>query len=283
MPLLVFMYHRVLPEEHPDAVSVPLFRRQLAYLRRHFRVLSPAETCRYLRGEEVFPGRCAALTFDDGFLDNLLYADPLLREAEMSAMMAVSAGFMEDSPLVRTEESPEILRRTSREAADAAAQGDRRSYLTAGELRQLAASGVWSLEAHGTRHRTGARGKSVLCAPQNEPVDRFERELRADILNCRAKLDALTGRTGRVFFWPYGHYSSQAAEIVRDCGYDLQFSVCKGACRPGDRRPVLPRIGVSRWGKFRKNCIVFGDPLLAALRDLFPREQVRFDEFYREA
>ena len=34
--LTMLMYHRILPQEHPEAVSVPMFRRQLDYLQRHY-------------------------------------------------------------------------------------------------------------------------------------------------------------------------------------------------------------------------------------------------------
>ena len=285
MSLLVFMYHRVLPEPHPEAVDTALLQRQLDYLQSKFRMLTPAEVCAYLR-DGVVPGRasapCAALTFDDGWLDNLLYATPILKERGLSAMLAVSAGYLSDGP-VRESESPEVLRRSMREAMQAAAAGDLRSYANRAELLAMRDSGVWSLEAHGTRHMLGARGKSVLCGPQGESPEEFAAALRTDVLNSRAKLKELTGKDGRVFFYPYGHYSNPAAEIVRECGYDIQFSVFKGACRPKDKRLVLPRIGVSRWKKFRKNSIVFGNPLLAALRKLFHAEKVCFDDFYPEA
>ena len=281
MPLLVFMYHRVLPEPHPEAVDVPLFQRQLDYLQTHFRVLTPEEVCAYIR-DGVAPGRrnapYAALTFDDGWLDNWLYATSILRERGLRAMLAVSAGNLTDGP-VRASEAPEILRRTS---AAAAAADDRRGFANLAELREMQDSGVWSLEAHGTRHQLGPRGKSVLCAPQGESAAEFAARLREDVRNCRDRLRELTGREGRVFFYPYGHYSGPAAQIVRECGYDLQFSVYKGACRPGDSRPVLPRIGVSRWKKFCKNSWVFRHRLTAALHGLFHTEKVCFDDFFPE-
>lgn len=283
MSLLVFMYHRILPEPHPEAVCTDLFRRQLDYLQSKFRVLSPEETVAYLRGGTLPSGKnarpFAALTFDDGWTDNLLYADPILKERGLSAMMAVSAGYLHDGP-VRETEDPGILFRSSSEAAQSASNGDLRNYLSTPELKTMSDSGRWLLAAHGTRHFLGCRGKSILCAPQEDPAETFEKKLREDILNCREKLDRLTGRTGRVFFWPYGHYSTRAAGIVKECGYDLQFSVYKGSCRADDPRLVLPRIGVSRWKKFRKNCIVFRNPVLSFLRSFFSSEQVCFDDFY---
>lgn len=283
MPLLVFMYHRVLPEPHPEAVDLPLFRRQLDYMQENFQLLTPDECCRYIRDGIVLAGKkcCAALTFDDGWADNLFYATDELKKRGLQAMMAVSAGFAHSGSVRETIDRETLLRPIEKSAASARA-GDPASYLNEAELKMLMGSGVWSLEAHGTRHMTGSLGKSVLAAPQGESDAEFAEKLRADILNSRRYLDNLTGRTGKVFFWPYGHYSNPAAQIVRECGYDIQFSVYKGACKPADRRLVLPRIGVSRWKKFHKNSIVFRNALLEKLHGLFHTEKVCFDDFYQE-
>ena len=284
MRLLMFMYHRVLPEPHPDAVTCKLFQQQLDYMQNKFHMLSPQEAAAFLR-EGVLPvgvkKNCAALSFDDGWVDNMLYADPILKERGLSAMMAVSAGYRHDGE-IRTSETPGILNRDFSATVEACKNGDFRNFLNENELRYMSESGRWALEAHGTQHRLGALGKSVLCAPQKKTAAEFETMLREDIMNCRQYLNDLTGRRGNIFFWPYGHYSIRAAEIVRECGYDLQFTVKKGVCNPKDPSLVLPRIGVSRWKKFRKNCIVFNNPLLRKMRQFFSSEQVCFDEFYGE-
>ena len=84
MPLLVFMYHRILPEPHPEAVDLPLFRKQLDYLQENFNVLTPEETYQYLREGKKPAGKrcCAALSFDDGWMDNLLFATEELKKAQ---------------------------------------------------------------------------------------------------------------------------------------------------------------------------------------------------------
>ena len=99
--VVVFMYHRVLPEPHPEAVDLPLFRRQLDYLQENFNILTPEETYLYLRDGTVPTGsrRCAALSFDDGWADNLFFATEELKKRNLQAMMAVSAGFAHDGEL----------------------------------------------------------------------------------------------------------------------------------------------------------------------------------------
>ena len=283
MSLQVFMYHRILPEPFCEAVDTDLFKRQLDYLQTHYNILTPQETYDYIRlGTKPANSRpCAALTFDDGWIDNLLYVTPILKERKLQAMMAVSAGFRH-SGSVRHEADRDILFRKMEQNAAAARSGDKSAYCNESELRELISSGAWSLEAHGTRHFTGKYGKSILAAPQGESAGEFSRTLKEDILNCREYMDNLTGKTGKIFFWPYGHYSDQAAQIVKECGYDLQFSVYKGSCRPNDSRLVLPRIGVSRWKKFHKNSIVFRYRFLEMLHGLFHTEKVCFNDFFRD-
>ena len=284
MSLLVFMYHRVLPQQHPEAVSVTDFNYQLDYLQEKFHILTPAECLDYIKGIPLplkNNKHFAALTFDDGWADNLFFATDILKERNLQAMMAVSAGFAHKGD-IRTSLDDETLFRPIEESAVAARAGNKDSYLNESELRYLQNSGVWSLEAHGTQHMLGNRKKSVLAAPQGESIEEFERNLRKDILNSRNYLDNLTGKVGKVFFWPYGHYSNQAAQIVKECGYDIQFSVFKGSCKFRDKRLVLPRIGVSRTPKLRKNSIVFSNIVLEKLHGLFHTEKVCFDDFYME-
>lgn len=78
--LTMLMYHRILPQEHPEAVSVPMFRRQLDYLQRHYQILAPEEVPDYVHGRlRDAPRPYAALSFDDGWLDNWLFATEILK------------------------------------------------------------------------------------------------------------------------------------------------------------------------------------------------------------
>lgn len=283
MTLCVFMYHRVLPTQHPEAVALPQFKQQLDFLQTNFDILTPDELFSYIHEGKVPRGnrRYAALSFDDGWVDNLLFATDELKQRGLQAMMAVSAGFAHTGT-IRKELEESVLYRSIDEAAAAARAGNPENYLSEEELKHLISTGVWSLENHGVRHYLGSKRKSILAAPQDENDAAFLENLRADILKSREYLDNLTGKRGRIFFWPYGHYSTPAAKVVQECGYDIQFSVYKGACHPGDKRLVLPRIGVSRFRKLRKNSFVFSHAILEKIHNLFHVEQVCFDDFYQD-
>ena len=120
--LTMLMYHRILPYEHPQAISTAQFNRQLDYLEKHYCLITPEEVLDFALGKpEKKHKPFAALSFDDGWCDNHLFATSILKERGLRALLAVSAGYLYEGP-VRQEETPEILNRSMDEAQQAAAR-----------------------------------------------------------------------------------------------------------------------------------------------------------------
>ncbi|MBP3302142.1 MAG: polysaccharide deacetylase family protein [Opitutales bacterium] len=273
MPLTVFTYHRVLPKPHPDALSIDVFERQLDYIQKHFEVLTPEEAADFIAGK--FPrsrGRFAMLSFDDGWLDNWLYATPILKRRGLRAALALSAGFLHDGALrEHAEEIPsEIVERRNLDAEKLAPDGDTLCYLSREEVRAMHDSGCWSIEAHGTRHLKNDRGISSIAAPANNvSAEDFEKFLRADLQNCIDEISSITGRAPQMMFWPWGHYSDASVEIVKSFGFVAQFTTAKGSVAYADSRDILPRLNAAaKWKKFTRNTFIFCRPWLARLHDI---------------
>lgn len=91
---LILLFHRVttLPVD-PQwlAVPPPLFEEQLQVVRRAGRVMALAELVGHVRRGRV-PRRAIVVTFDDGYLDNLEHAKPLLERYDVPATVFVSSG-----------------------------------------------------------------------------------------------------------------------------------------------------------------------------------------------
>jgi len=97
VPLIILIYHRVieLPSD-PEMIAVgpDNFRRQLDYLKQRYRIV---------RFEEDWSGikeRSIAITFDDGYADNLLEALPILEELQVPATFFVSTGNLDSGGLL---------------------------------------------------------------------------------------------------------------------------------------------------------------------------------------
>jgi len=87
--LLVLMYHRVLPPDHPDRsteqpgmyVSPATLALHLQVIREHFEVMHLDDWLRREADGQVLPRLACAITFDDGWRDNYDHAFPVLRAA----------------------------------------------------------------------------------------------------------------------------------------------------------------------------------------------------------
>lgn len=97
--LLVLMYHRVLPVEHPDRkfeqpgmyVSPQTLEMHLAVLQDHFQLVHLEEWLDDAANDRSLPDRACAITFDDGWRDNYEYAYPILSRAQAPATIFLVA------------------------------------------------------------------------------------------------------------------------------------------------------------------------------------------------
>jgi peptidoglycan/xylan/chitin deacetylase (PgdA/CDA1 family) len=93
--LWILMYHRILPlddtrakEEEPGMLVCPqVFAMHLEQLRRYFTPMFLSDWIAKACAGEALPARACAVTFDDGWRDNLEFALPLLQQAQVPATL----------------------------------------------------------------------------------------------------------------------------------------------------------------------------------------------------
>ena len=93
---LILGYHRI-SAEHDDiyqvCVSPENFARQMEALREYAQPISLSKLVQCLK-ENVLPPKSVAVTFDDGYADNLYAAKPLLEKYEIPATVFICTGSM---------------------------------------------------------------------------------------------------------------------------------------------------------------------------------------------
>jgi hypothetical protein len=257
----ILTYHPVSPDPswlpwgdeiavHPDTL-----RQHLAAMRgMGCEVVSTRRLIEARRLGEPLPKRPVVLHFDDGYLDNRLYAAPILREADASATFYASLDFVAPGEDLRTGPDP-------------------RGYMNWPELAELDADPLFEVEPHGIDHGrvaisartvgtlTEANWRSLawmqwaatpgskhdwylhdtpLAVPLGSPVPESEgalaapafrdgrresaEEYRARVADhlgrCMAEFEHRLGRRPHTFCWPENRVSAPAREIAAALGYE---------------------------------------------------------------
>ncbi len=92
---LVLTYHRVNDEADPFFAAVPtkVFERHMAFIARTYRVMTIEDLAEHVQRGTV-PRRALAITFDDGYQDNLTHAAPILARHRLPATIFLATGFI---------------------------------------------------------------------------------------------------------------------------------------------------------------------------------------------
>lgn len=97
---VILMYHSVAPAHEagwidPREHTTPaLFERQARFLARHRRVVSMTQLVEVIKRGGALPAGTVVITFDDGYLDNLTVAAPILKRYGLSATLYLPTGYI---------------------------------------------------------------------------------------------------------------------------------------------------------------------------------------------
>ncbi len=99
---IIVAYHGVIPDHlwqgwiTADMIPLSLFRQHLQFYRKHYNVMPLRQMVEGLSGDgRHLPSRSLAITFDDGYRNNLLYAMPALVDEQMTAAFMLTSGFID--------------------------------------------------------------------------------------------------------------------------------------------------------------------------------------------
>lgn len=172
--LLVLMYHGVTQQEYQPPVwtqlPVDIFRRQMAFLRDHYRVLTLEQCLEALRTGRKLPQRSALVTFDDGFKNNLQVAFPVLEEFGLPACIFLTTDFIGTRDILWFDELFLLMKEGERLGIPLPLVGkEAKEQYLAGELSKAYSCCVEALK------RGGAQGRDELMAELHRLVP-LERE-----------------------------------------------------------------------------------------------------------
>lgn len=122
--LTVLTYHRVFepPEDYAldrgvIDVGQEAFDAQLQTLKQYFNIVTTEELRAHVSGEEKLPPNSAMITFDDGYLDNLRVAAPVLTKNDCRAVFFIATSFIEERRIYWWDRIAYLLNRAENKEA----------------------------------------------------------------------------------------------------------------------------------------------------------------------
>ncbi len=282
--LPILMYHGVEPE--PPRVpcwhltSEAAFRAQLEHVARRWRVL-PLEEALTRLVEGTLPARSAALTFDDGYLNNRTVAFPILERLGLPATVFVVTGLLGTGSTLWPDRLFLAFARARAPRVDLSALGLPVLALADEAARAAAyAAAVHRLKALPAAAKDAALDGLVAALDPTDPDDpgpfrllgwddvralsatglvRFgghttrheilrhqsDDDVRREVRDSHERVEREVGRAPRVFAYPNGRacdFDDRARAAVAACGLPFALSTSQGLAGPGDDLLALPRV-----------------------------------------
>lgn len=216
----VLLYHHILPQEDIDqygwsgndsVISLENFREQMKYLKDNdFHTANLDELEGFIKGKQILPKNTVVITFDDGYLSNIVHAYPTMKEYGFNGIIFIIG----DSE--------------KREKAEYNPATTQRIYLP--EAKKY--SDVFEYGCHSYGFHFIEDGHTMMEVLDKESI-KTDLEKSKNLLGARA------------IAYPYGRYSEAALQAVEELGYILGFTVEQQYVKPGDSPYELPRFIVT--------------------------------------
>ena len=270
------MYHRVLPELdplRPDDIAQADFARCMRVVKRFFNVIPLRVAVEHLKSHSL-PPRAVAISFDDGYADNALFAAPVLAALDLPATIFVTTGFL-DGGRMWNDTVIEVIRRSKGKVLDVDELGplpigsDSEKLQTISRVlkhfkhkpfdqreqrvNELMATSyslpddlmLTTEQLQGLRTSEIDVGAHTVGHPilQNLSGDAVENE----IVTGKNRLERILGQEVDLFAYPNGKpgddYGLREVEVVKRAGFRAAVSTAWGSAGPESDTFQLPRIG----------------------------------------
>jgi peptidoglycan/xylan/chitin deacetylase (PgdA/CDA1 family) len=248
----ILTYHHVNPLPGDMVTVTPEhFETQMAWLSgQRYRSLFIEELLDWMAGKIILDQKAVVLTFDDGYLDNLRFAYPILKKFGLRATIFLVTGWAG----VEREEGDFERVYSHRECRELTEAGKAQQLaLTWEEARRLEEEGLLRIESHTHQHN------------KNLFADRGA--LRESLRLSQEAFQGHLGKKSTCLCWPGGRYNAESLEAAREFGFSACCTTERGLNVPwGDPRR-LKRITAKDTGAgwLRKTLFLFSRPWLGSL------------------
>lgn len=209
---VILQYHHVsktLPKV--TSVEADTFRAHLQYLQQHeFKVVALDTLLSGLQQGQTFDDKTVAITFDDGYDNNIEQAAPILAEFGYPYTIFVNPALIDEQ----------------------------KGYvMTWAQLKELSKQGAL-IANHSSRH------DYLHHRLEGESEEQWRSRIKADLTHAEKRIEEEIGYSLKYLAYPYGEFDKALQEVVKELGY-IGIGQHSGALGPGNDFTRLPRFPAS--------------------------------------
>ena len=209
----VLMYHSLLKDtSRAGQYVIPpsLFASDLAWLKEHgYETILMRDLLDYVDNGTPLPQKPVLITFDDGYYNNYLYGFPILQEQNMKAVISIIGLY--------TDKFSEVDENNAYY-----------SHCTWPQINEMLQSGLVEIQNHTYNLHTYNNGRHGCAKKAGEPLASYRSMLCEDVLKLQNRITEMTGAASSTFTYPFGSFSKETKQIIRELGFRATLSCESG-------------------------------------------------------
>lgn len=250
MSVTVLMYHHVLEKSGFIASSVDEFRSHMKFLAENgYKTLSINEFIAYKKGKLEVPKKSVCITFDDGWMDNYVYAYPIVKEFGLKANLFIVTGWIEAAQKAHEISRGTFLNGSHSECKNTAPSRPQDVILNLEQIEKMSDCFYFHSHTHG--HFDNYFGQLSL-----------DEEFGL----CREFMKKNFGFEDDALCWPRGKYNDKYLSTAKKHGYNAFFTTKRGINKADGNLEEIKRIVTKRDEKWlKKTMFIYQNNFLGSI------------------
>lgn len=187
----ILLYHSIGKKDPADKLNIRIsaeaFDKQMEYLaKENYKIFPLKDILEMVNNKASLPENSIAITFDDGYRDNLYFAVPILKKYNFTATLFLAVDYIEGEFTKEKDYWEEW------------------SFLTWDEVRQLLKMG-FDIGSHSARHVKNFDSR----------IDGLPTIIKKSKISIEKQIDGEI----KLFSYPHGYFNKRLKTIVREAGF----------------------------------------------------------------
>lgn len=207
--LPVVMYHQLTKNPKKSGkyvLTIEQFEKDLVFLKsKRYQSVTLKQLVDFSQGKGDLPEKSIMITFDDGNETLYEYALPLLEKYGFTAVGFV-VGALADYYTGNDDHNLNY------------------SYLNWSQIKELAAGNTIEIQSHSFDLHKNTGNRSGIKKRKSETIEQYREFLSSDVSKMKTAMVNNIDEAPFAFAFPFGSFSSESTEILKECGFKLTFT-----------------------------------------------------------